>query len=321
MHMKAGVHYKYQAGDLRLALWERLNHRVGLCLGLLNGAAYCILISWVIYVLSYWTYQLSTPDSDPRALRIINRLGADLGSTGMANVASAIDRTPAVYFETADIVGLIYHNPLLQARVSRYPAFLGLAERPQFQDIANDTQFTELQMKQAPVMELFNYPKTKTIIENPELLKAIEAASIPNLQDLGSFLTNGISSKYGSERLLGRWDFNVNGAIGLLRKSKPNIGSREMAQIRGAITMSYGNASFVATPEHQAFLKNIPSRSAGAATSVTLQTLQGQWQNSNGKYQLDFTIDGKPEQLLGELQGNLLVITGEGLGMAFDHED
>src|SRR4030095_854498 len=33
VHQKVDVFYKYRAGDLRLALWERLNHRLGLCLG------------------------------------------------------------------------------------------------------------------------------------------------------------------------------------------------------------------------------------------------------------------------------------------------
>src|SRR5947209_5949325 len=47
VHQKADVHYKYHAGELRLVLWERLNHRVGICLGLLNGAAYFILLSFV----------------------------------------------------------------------------------------------------------------------------------------------------------------------------------------------------------------------------------------------------------------------------------
>src|SRR4051812_36862387 len=34
LHQKVDVYYKYKAGDLRLALWERLNQRVGICLGL-----------------------------------------------------------------------------------------------------------------------------------------------------------------------------------------------------------------------------------------------------------------------------------------------
>lgn len=34
LHRKVDVFYKYKAGDLRLALWERLNARLGFCLGL-----------------------------------------------------------------------------------------------------------------------------------------------------------------------------------------------------------------------------------------------------------------------------------------------
>src|SRR5512137_2186480 len=49
VHQKVDVHFKYHAGDLRLARWERLSHRLGLCLGLANGALYLILISAVIY--------------------------------------------------------------------------------------------------------------------------------------------------------------------------------------------------------------------------------------------------------------------------------
>src|ERR1035438_8181946 len=67
VHQKVDVHFKYHAGDLRLALWERLNRRLGLCLGLVNGALYAILLSIVIYPLSYWTVQMATSEEDPRS--------------------------------------------------------------------------------------------------------------------------------------------------------------------------------------------------------------------------------------------------------------
>ena len=38
VHHKVEMHYKYKAGDLKLSLWERLNHRVGLCLGVVNDS-------------------------------------------------------------------------------------------------------------------------------------------------------------------------------------------------------------------------------------------------------------------------------------------
>src|ERR1700740_2710192 len=40
VHRKVDVHFRYQAGELRFALWERLQRRLGLCLGLFNGTLY-----------------------------------------------------------------------------------------------------------------------------------------------------------------------------------------------------------------------------------------------------------------------------------------
>ena len=104
VHKKVDVHYKYKTGDLRLALWERLNARLGACLGLLNALAYLVLLSWVVFVFSYSTTQFASSDTDPRTLRLLNRLGRDLQSTGMAKVARAIDPMPAVFYEAADLV-------------------------------------------------------------------------------------------------------------------------------------------------------------------------------------------------------------------------
>jgi ABC-type multidrug transport system fused ATPase/permease subunit len=87
VHKKVDVHFRYHAGDLRQVLWERLNRRLGLCLALANGALYLILLSSVIYPLSYWTVQMATEDKDakedrdPKMMRILNRLGQDLQNT------------------------------------------------------------------------------------------------------------------------------------------------------------------------------------------------------------------------------------------------
>ena len=76
MHQKADVHFKYRAGELRMALWERLNRRVGLCLGVLNGAAYLVVISFLVYTTSYWTYQIASSDTDPRDDALAQPVGA-----------------------------------------------------------------------------------------------------------------------------------------------------------------------------------------------------------------------------------------------------
>src|ERR1017187_2587652 len=144
-HKKVEVFYRYKAGDLRRSLWERLIHRLGLCLGLANGTAYLSLICFVIYALGYWTVQLESPDANAKLVEIFNRISKDLQSTGMAKVAGVISDLPPAYYEAADIAGLIYQNPqLVQRRLSHYPALLSLEERPDFQAIANDTALAEL---------------------------------------------------------------------------------------------------------------------------------------------------------------------------------
>src|SRR5437588_234649 len=98
VHQKVDVYFKYKAGDLRLALYERLVARLGLCMGLFNGAAYMVLISWIIYVLGYWTCQTATSDTDPTILKIVNRLAKDLDTTGFHKVVRSIDPMPQTYY-------------------------------------------------------------------------------------------------------------------------------------------------------------------------------------------------------------------------------
>src|ERR1041385_3506658 len=70
VHQKVEVYYKYNAGDLRQALCERVSRRLGLCLGLANGMAYFVLLTAVVYMLSYWTVQMSAGASDAWEVRL-----------------------------------------------------------------------------------------------------------------------------------------------------------------------------------------------------------------------------------------------------------
>ena len=82
MHHKADVYYRYKAADIQRILWERLNRRLGMCLGLLNGLAYFVLISLVIYNLSYWSVQVASSDDESLSVRILNRIGWDFAEHG-----------------------------------------------------------------------------------------------------------------------------------------------------------------------------------------------------------------------------------------------
>jgi len=320
-HQKVEVYYKYHTGDLRTALWERLNRRLGLCLGIANGTAYFVLAVTAIYMLSYWTYQMATPDSDPKLVRLINRLGKDMQSSGVSKIARAVDKNPPEFYEAADVVGLIYHHPLLEARLSRYPAFLGLAEQPQFQELATDPDFAQLRLKQASVAELLNFPKVQAIVQSPDLQKNLRDTVIPNLKDLRAFLETGKSAKY-EEKILGRWAFDLNGSVLLLRKAKPNITSKEMQERKRWLAALYARSSFVATPppEQQAFLKNMPKLTPGAQPGE-LQTWNGQWKGAEGSYTASLNADGRTQELAANIQGDRLTVSGAGMELAFVRED
>jgi uncharacterized membrane protein required for colicin V production len=324
VHQKVDVYYKYHAGDLRMALWERLNHGLGLCLGLVNGALYCLLIAAVIYPFSYWTMQMATSDTDPRFVRVLTSLGNDMQKTGFAKVARALDPMPQVWYDTADLAGLIYHNSLLEARLARYPAFLGLAERQEFQDIAADTQFTEMRQRQAPIMDVINHPKAQAILNNPDLLRLIWKTLVPDMNDLTVYLDSGKSPKYDPERILGRWNFDLKPALAMYLRTKPNIASREMQRMREWIVAAYSKTSFVAKTDHQATLKNLPQVSMPGSAAMAgsgPQTVQGQWKNLDGKYQITITSAGREADLAATVEGDRITIAGEGMNLVFSRED
>jgi len=196
-----------------------------------------------------------------------------------------------------------------------------LAEKPEFQDLASDKEFSELRQRRAPINEILNYPKAQAILNNPELLKTIKSAIVPNLTDLRTFLETGESSSF-TEKLLGRWNFDLGGTMGLYRKDKPNLPAKQLTQLRNWMAVTLNKTTLIATPEQQVFLKNVPSLKVAPGTGNSAQTVQGDWKGANGKYELSVPIDGKPEQMTAELQGSRLTITGQGLmGLAFTRED
>ena len=215
---------------------------------------------------------------------------------------------------------MIYNNSLLEARLQRYPAFLGLAERPEFQDLANDRDFTEMRQRREPIKNVLNHPKTQAIVNNPDLLKTIWATLTPDLKDLRIFFETGRSPKYEKETILGRWDFDVNGAMAMMRRAKPNISSSEMLKVKKWMVAAFNKTSLVAMTDHQALLKNAPPLKASVGATAPAggpQTLQGQWKNLDGKYQLTFS----GTDLMASVEGDKMTVGGEAMGMVFNRED
>jgi hypothetical protein len=324
-HRKVDIFYKYNAHDIQIGLWNRLNPRLGLCLGLANAAVYVILISWVIYAFSYATFQLVTGDNASWSVRMLNMAGQELQGTGMNKVAASIDSMPQAYYQTADTMGMIYHNDLLEGRLSRYPGFLALEEEPQFQDIAQDEAFTELRQSQPPISQIIDNPKAQAIIGNPDMLNHIWAIVKPNLTDLQEFLKTGLSAKYDDEKILGRWDFDLVGALNLVKRAKPDIDYEEMQRTREVITLSFGKTTFMASPEPErlAVFKNYgkyqPPAKPKLPPTVEKQSYKGQWSSNGDKYSLTFN-DKNPGSLTAVVDGDRMTIDGDTFPLVFTRE-
>ncbi len=321
LHHKVEVYYRYKAGDLRFALWERLIAHLGLCLGTLNALAYLVLIAMVIYPFSYWTVQLASPSDDPKLVKLFNRMGRDLQSTGMAKVARAIDPMPDVFYSAADAAGLIYQNPLLEARLSRYPAFLSLSERTDFQTIAQDKSFGEARLQQRPIRELLKNPNIQALTK-PDVLQYIWGIVSPDLDDLIKFLKDGTSGKY-TDKVLGRWYFDPSGAMAAYLRSKPGLPSSEVAKIRTRIATMYSKTMMIVYPDHKAVLKAFPHVRPPAAPkqppTVELKDYDGKWKGKGGQY--DFSFGGGGGDRQGTLEADRLILTGDTVPLAFNPED
>ena len=321
VHQKVDVYYKYKAGDLRLSLFERLNHRLGACVGLLNGVVYLVLISWVVYALSYWTVQMASGENDPRTQRLVSQLGRDLQSTGFAKAARAVDSLSPAFYDTADLAGLLYQNPMCEARLMRYPGFLSLGEREELQALGQDAQFSAMRMRQASLREVMDYPQARTILNNPDLLRSIWSTVQPDMKDLNAFLETGKSTKYDGERILGRWNFDANGTVLLYRRARPNVAGGEVARLRAWINEKFPKSSIVAAPDHMVALKSVPHivLQPGQPYAGEAKNFKGQWKEAGTGYEFD--LEGGTVKRAAKFEGNRLVITGDATPVVFVKEE
>jgi hypothetical protein len=321
VHRKVNVYYKYKAGDLRLALWERLNTRLGACVGALNGAAYLVLACFVIFNFSYWTAQAASSDDETRTAKFINRMGHDLEDTGMAKVGHAAAPLPENFYKMADLAGLILQNPQLSDRLGHYPAFLSLRERDDLQQLTQNNDFAGAWNQHAPMGQLLNEPAVKNILQDKDLINTVWGLLQTNMDDLTVYLKTGKSPKYDSEKILGRWDFNVSVTVAMVRQARPNIPASEMRTIRATWTQAFADTIFVAGGDGQAFLKSLPDFKNQPPTP---ETWTGSWTASdetatNGNVALSESGENKP--MTFQTDGTRLTLKDAKNAYIFDHED
>ena len=251
VHWKVSLYYKYRTDDYHRLSWERLNKRLGVSIGLVAGSAYTLLVGLVVYILGYLTVQVSAAENESGLVKYLNQARADLHSTGLDKTVAAFDPTPEKYYLASDILGLIYHNRLLAGRLSAYPAFLPLAERQEFQDIANDTEYQNMLATQAPVSQVIDNPKTQAILGSQDIIQQLQQT---DLKDLLEYLKTGESPKFADIRILGRWQLDPYATLLQEKKHRSRMATAEMRLLKQELEFKR-NLILVATPDNNVKLK------------------------------------------------------------------
>ena len=323
VHRKMEVYFKYKGEGMQLIRWNRLNARLGLCLGPINALAYLVLISFVIFDLSYWTAQVAISDDESKLIKLLNQMGRDSETTGFAQIARAIDPMPDSYFQYADLAGLLMQNPQLGDRLADYPMFISLTERDDFKQLGQNTDFQNAWKQHAPIQQLLNNDQFKSLWENQDTVNLVWGIVQDNFDDLVSYLKTGKSAKYDSEEIVGRWDFNVAATTSKLLESRPVISSREMRALRAWVTQAYVKTAFVAGADGQAFLKELPHLKVQPGQPPTTETAswQGNWKNAGGNhYDLALTSNGKQQSMPAEIDDARLTIKDDKSTLVFDRQ-
>lgn len=307
VHKKIEVFYKYDAPEPARINWERLNNRLGISLGVANGALYAFLISGAIYLASYLTVQASAPDKETPGIRLINQLGQDVQQTAMYKSVGPFLPATQAYFDGADVLGLLYQNPLLESRVAHYAGFAGLADEKEFQELANDVQFHEMWATQPSFMQFFGHQRIKAILDNPTLFDRLKRTAVPDLRDLREYLVSGTSPKY-VEKILGRWDFNLPATITAARR-KPNATTAEIARLRKVLGTSMERGTLSATLDHKVVI-----RGKGASSQGTWAAEPG----SETRFRLALTDNGQQIEATAVVENDRLIVTKDGVTLVFE---
>jgi len=250
VHRQVALYYKYKTDDVHRIRWERLNKGLGICVGLGAACVYLILFGLLIYVAGYLTVQVTGEENVPTTVHLLNTARADLHTTGLDKMVAKFDPAPPAYYEAADVVGLLYRNPLLQSRLSGYPALLPMEERTEFQEMAGDKEFIELFQRQEPFTKVLNHPRVQVLAKNSDIVQEFGRL---DLKDLRQYLETGISPKYEEEKILGRWRLDLNATLADLKKVLTTLPASSWKNVKKALTMS--GMSLTAMPDNKVVVK------------------------------------------------------------------
>ena len=311
VHKKAEAYYKYKSSDTQRMLFERMNARVGIAVGMANGLVYFYVICTLIYALGYLTVQVASADQDGWSPRLVNRLSSDMAATGLTKAVAPFMPKSELYYDGADVVADIFHTPLLQRRLANYPPFLLVGENEEFKGLS-DAAFQGEWLKGALTFGSFvNHDRVQPLVENHDVVTNVLGMLGGNFKDLKVYLETGKSPKYDDEKILGQWEFDFKASMNATRRKKVNMGSADVTKLRKTLSAIFLKSTLTATVDHRTVMK-LPAAGSKAIT-------KGTWKNVDGKYILTIRQGEQNLELEAQVDGKTILFTKDGLVLVYQN--
>lgn len=313
LHRKLNIFYKYKKDEKSYFRWKRCYSRLGLCLGLVNGAVYFFLLMLPIYIAGYFTTEVAQGAQDPSSVQNITKLREEMKSTKIDHVLAGYDPTPKKAYEASDIAGLVLHNPLLESRLAHYPPFLALGERQEFKDIANDVQLQQMIQSQASIGEILKNPKVQALTTNAAIADEITQLVSNDLDDLSDYLKTGHSAKYDPQSILGVWKIDRDATFVQEKKRLKDPTPLNIIKMRNALMPAIHGLNLTVTTDHNFIIKK--------DTGNGLQPIgTGTWKKEGDSYQINLP-GNQPDNAEVVIKGDdQLLMPRSGITMVFSKE-
>ncbi|MBI1840089.1 MAG: hypothetical protein HYR88_04475 [Verrucomicrobia bacterium] len=293
--------YKYKATDTQRMLFERMNQRIGPCVGIVNALFYMILVGIGAIGLGYGTVPLSRGTSaDSWVFTSANLLAKATEATGWARVAGPYVPVSPLYLDAIDVVAEWFHQPLIQSSLSTYPPLIPLAERKDFETMGNDVTTQGFILKSPSMSEILEHAQLGPLFTDPPKLEQLLKALGNDLTDLKTFLASGQSPKFDDEKILGRWDFNLSASVAENKKAR-RMSALEANRMMATLATTYQlqEMTMLATIDHKVILRK------GSSKTNNLLRREGTWARAEGgKYKVFIPIaDDKTVEAASSIEG------------------
>jgi hypothetical protein len=338
VHRKVEYYYRYNRDDASRAVWEVMMKRVGACVGALNGLVYFVVFALLVSVFGYTTIQIGGNEANSKVLSFLGKSADDLKATQMDKVVAPFNPAPTNYFDTADTLGLLYHNRNLIDRLENYPVFAALAQQPIYKTLGADKELQSLIKSKGSFEEIMANPTVSEVVSNTDLVKIVLDMDI---LDLKQYLETGVSPKFSQEKLLGRWRYDLGESIRLNKSLKPDVTASAWSRVKNELVERFDDSVFTAYHDNTAkFLlaTNMDGRASPMtalppvrlpngrvvtntvprwATTNALSSATGKWSGSAPNYLITLTTRAGAATVEGTLEKEQLSFQVAGKALSF----